>query len=146
MGRKMYSRHEEYEGRVNALPEKLFELLDDQARLSSHMTKRSWKMGWGKTDILLDEKRGQAVGSHIVLRGRAFGIPIFLDEVITLREPPLRKRWQTVGEPRMVVIGSYTMGFEIQPAEAGLLLRVAIDYELPRSGLSRWLGRVFSKS
>lgn len=146
MGRKMYSRHEEYEGRVNALPEVLFKLLDDQARLSAHMTKRSWKMGWGKTDILLDEKRGQAVGSHIVLRGQAFGIPIFLDEVVTLREPPLRKRWETVGEPRMVVIGSYAMGFEILPERDDPLLRVSIDYELPRSGLSRWLGHLFSRS
>ena len=146
MGSKVYARHEEYEGRVKALPEVLFELLDDQARLSAHMTKRSWKMGWGKADVLLDQKRGQAIGSHILLRGRAFGIPLFLDEVVTLREPPLRKRWETVGEPRLVVIGSYAMGFEIQETEADSLLRVAIDYELPRSGLSRWLGRMFSTS
>ena len=89
----MYSRHEEYEGKLKASPEQLFELLDDQTRLSAHMTKRSWKMGWGKTDIVLDEKRGKAVGSHIVLRGRVFGIPIYLYEVVTLCEPPLRKSY-----------------------------------------------------
>lgn len=139
----MYSRHEEYEGNLKASPEQLFELLDDQTRLSAHMTKRSWKMGWGKTDILLDEKRGKAVGSHIVLRGRVFGIPIYLDEVVTLREPPLRKNCETVDQPRLLVIGPYRMGFTIASASGHVSLRVEIDYELPHAGFSRLLGRLF---
>jgi hypothetical protein len=142
----MYTRHEDYEGRVNASPDQLFELLDDQTRLSAHMTKRLWKMGWGKTDILLDEKRGRAVGSHIVLRGRVFGIPIFLDEAVTLREPPLRKGWETVGQPRLLVIGPYRMRFAITSGRGDLLLRVEIDYEIPPHGLARVLGRLFGRS
>lgn len=142
----MYSRHEEYEGKVKAAPDQLFDLLDDQTRLSGHMTKRSWKMGWGKTDILLDEKHGKAVGSHIVLRGRVFGIPIYLDEVVTLREPPLRKNWETVDQPRLLVIGPYRMGFTITSAGEDVSLRVEIDYELPQDGFSRLLGRFFGRS
>ena len=142
----MYSRHEEYEGKLKASPPQLFELLDDQTRLSAHMTKRSWKMGWGKMDILLDGTRGKAVGSHIVLRGRVFGIPIHLDEVVTLREPPLRKYWETVGQPRLLVIGSYRMGFTIISSAGDVSLRVEIDYEFPQAGFSRLLGRFFGRS
>ena len=142
----MYSRHEKYEGKVTAPPDKLFELLDDQTRLSAHMTKRSWKMGWGKADIVLDEKRGQAVGSHIVLRGRVFGIAIYLDEVVIRREPPFSKQWKTVGQPRLLVIGQYQMGFTIVPEPAQARLTVQIDYELPQGGPLRILGLLLRAS
>lgn len=142
----MFDRHEEYSNRVKLSPERLFALLDDQRRLSAHMSKRSWTMGWGKLDTLLDDGRGQTVGSHIVLHGRVFGIRLHLDEVVTLREPPFRKRWQTVGEPRLLVIGAYEMGFEIFNRDGDAQLRVDIDYALPRRGFSRLLGRVFGRS
>ena len=142
----MYSRHEEYTGTLDAPVERAFEHLDDQRRLSAHMNERSWKMGWGKMDLRLDEKDGRAVGSHIVLDGRVFGVRLYLDEVVTDRIAPFRKTWETVGEPRLLVIGPYRMGFELTPDVAGVQLRVAIDYELPSAGLSRFLGRMFGRS
>lgn len=142
----MYSRHEEYEGKVTASPDELFELLDDQTRLSAHMTKRSWKMGWGKTDVFLDDQRGKAIGSHIVIRGRVFGISIYLDEVVTRRDPPRTKQWRTVGQPRLLVIGPYQMGFAIAPELPHAGLTVRIDYELPQGGVSRLLGLLLGRS
>lgn len=141
----MYSHHEQYDGKVGASLDRLFEMLDDQTRLSAHMTKRSWKMGWGKMEILLDEQRGKAVGSHIVLRGRIFGIGIYLDEVVTRRDPPLAKQWKTVGQPRLLVIGPYQMGFAIAPNLTGATLTVAIDYDLPQKGIFRILGLLFGR-
>jgi hypothetical protein len=41
----MYSRHEEHSAIINASAERVFYRLDDQTRLSEHMSKRSWKMG-----------------------------------------------------------------------------------------------------
>ena len=87
-----------------------------------------------------DEARGQAVGSHIKMGGEAFGISIFVDEVVTERVPPKRKVWRTVGTPRLFVIAWYEMGFELKPADGGAELRVWIDYELPSTGVGRWLG------
>ena len=92
----MYSRHEEHSETINASTERVFDKLDDQTRLSAHMSKRSWKLGWGKMETVLDAENGRSVGSHIVLHGRVFGIQLFLDEVVTLREPPLKKTWETV--------------------------------------------------
>ena len=140
----MYSRHEEYSGTVNAPVERAFEHLDDQRRLSAHMNKRSWKMGWGKMDTILDARGGRAVGSHIRLRGRVLGLLLELDEVVTERVPPTRKTWETVGAPRLLVIGPYRMGFTLASREPGLCeLRVTIDYGLPRRGVSLVLGRLF---
>jgi hypothetical protein len=142
----MYSRHEEHSATINASAELVFDQLDDQTRLSAHMSKRSWRMGWGRMETVLDAQQGRAVGSHIVIRGRVFGIPLYLDEIVTVRERPLAKTWETVGEPRLLVIGPYRMGFELSPDGAITRLRVAIDYDLPLKGISRWLGRLFGPS
>lgn len=142
----MYTRHAEYSETINASVERIFDMLDDQTRLSNHMSKRSWKLGWGKMETILDAQRGRAVGSHIVLRGRVFGIRLLLDEVVTARESPLKKTWETVGEPRLLVMGPYRMGFDLLPAGASARLRVAIDYELPAKGISRLLGRLLGRA
>jgi hypothetical protein len=65
-------------------------------------------------------------------------LDIVVNEVVTEREPPRRKRWQTMGEPRLIVIGRYEMGFEIVPQEDASRLRLWIDYE-PARGAFGWL-------
>lgn len=138
--------HDEYVGAVATDPATLFAHLDDPMRLSSHMGRRSWRMGGGRMDVSVDSGGGREVGSHIVLAGSAFGIPLGLDEVIVERRPPEAKAWETVGEPRLLVIGAYRMGFAIQPQACGSSLRVFIDYALPARGASRWLGRMFGSA
>ncbi len=100
-------------------------------------------MGWGKMETVLDAQQGRSVGAHIILHGRVFGVRLFLDEVVIAYEPPRVKTWETVGEPRLLVIGAYRMGFELKPDGSNATLRVAIDYELPTKGISWLLGRLF---
>jgi hypothetical protein len=126
---------------VQADAGRLFSYLDDHARLSSHMGKRSWMMGGGRMQLHFDADRGQAIGSSLELSGRAFGIAVALREIVTERVPPTRKVWETAGEPRLLVIGAYRMGFEITAQGDTSLLRVFIEYALPSRGLARWLGR-----
>jgi hypothetical protein len=135
--------HNESGAVVPASPERVFALVDDHERLSSHMNQSSWRMGGGRMKTTLDEGRGQRLGSHIWVSGRVLGVELSLDEVVIEREPPTRKAWQTVGSPRLLVIGSYRMHFEVTPRWSGCLLRVFIDYALPSQWPDRWLGRVF---
>ena len=44
------------------------------------------------------------------MNGRILGLKLSLDEVVTERDPPARKVWETVGVPRLLVIGPYRMG------------------------------------
>ena len=138
-------RYYEHEAFVAAPPEQLFAYVDDQARLSSHMSQSSWKMGGGEMRIESDEGRGQAVGSKLRLSGYVLGIKLIVEEVVTERTPPQRKVWETIGQPRLLVIGHYRMGFEIAPRDRGSLFRVFIDYALPEKGLARWLGILFGR-
>lgn len=97
-------------------------------------------------EIVLDQERGQNVGSRVRVAGRVFGLKLSVDEVVTERNPPFRKVWETTGTPKLLVIGPYRMGFEIVPQESGSVLRVFIDYALPDRGLARWLGYLFGGS
>ena len=109
------------------------------------MNESSWMMGGGRMFVDLDAAEGQRVGSHIRLSGRVFGIHVYLDEVVTRRDPPIDKVWETVGVPRLLVIGAYRMGVQITPVRRGSRMRVFIDYELPKGWATYWLGFLFSR-
>ena len=94
-------------------------------------------------EIRLDADRGKKVGSRIRLAGRVFGIGLSVEEVVTERDPPRRKVWETTGSPRLLVIGHYRMGFELSPRESDSFLHVFIEYALPAQAPARWLGRMF---
>ena len=135
-------QHYEESIAIPVSPEELFAYVDDHKRFSSHMSTSSWMMGGGRMDVSVDEGRGQKIGSHIRLSGKAFGVNLFLDEVVTRHEPPFLKTWETVGTTKLLIIGQYGMGIEVQPQDAGSRLRVFIDYDLPTTNV--WLGRLFS--
>jgi len=139
-------RHAEARVRVNASAERLFNYLDDPERLGAHMQERSAMMMGGRMVYKFDESKGREIGSVIRMGGRFLGIPLSVEEAVVERDPPHRKVWETRGAPRLLVIGTYRMGFEIAPAGADADLRVFIDYELPASALGRALGGAFAPS
>lgn len=126
---------------INATPEAIFAYADDHSKFSSHMNESSWMMGGGKMETEVDEGHGQKIGSHIKMGGKVFGIKLFLDEVITEHESPRRKVWKTVGDLKLLVIGHYQLGFEIEPKENKSIFTVFIDYDLPSKNI--WLGKLF---
>ena len=141
----MTPRHLESSAFIDASPEHVFAFVDDHARFSSHMNESSWMMGGGRMSVELDGAKGQAIGSHIRLSGRVFGVALYLDEVVTRRDPPTIKVWETVGAPRLLVVGAYSMGVQITPERGGSRLRVFIDYRLPDGPVTYWLGWLFGR-
>ena len=135
------SRHYGNSKLINATVAEVFAYIDDHAHLSSHMNKPSWMMGGGRMNTSVDEGNGQRVGSHIRMNGKVLGIKLFLDEVVTRREPPLLKIWETIGKLRLLIIGHYRMGIELEPQASNSLLHVFIDYDLPLT--NAWLGQLF---
>ena len=137
----MYPRHFETRVHVDAPPETLFAELDDQERLSTHMMKSSAMMAGSMMQFEFDERRGRAVGSRMRLFGSALGLSLEVLEAVTEREPPRRKAWETISEPRLLVIDRYRMGFEIEAEGDGSALVVFIDYDDP-SGALRLVGKL----
>jgi hypothetical protein len=139
-----YPLHHESVAELNASPEAAFAYLDDFAKLSAHMEKSSAMMMGSKMTITTDTLGGRAVGSKVRMDGRMFGMTLFLEEVVTERQPPLSKAWQTI-DLKLLVIGHYRLGFALSPSGQGALLRVFIDYDLPQQRLARWLGKLFAR-
>lgn len=141
----MLSGHYESSGRIAAPAAEVFEHLDDHKQLSSHMSESSWKMGGAKMSIEVDEQAGKAVGSHIRLSARVLGMFLSVEEVVTERDPPLSKIWETVGVPKLLVVGHYRMGFSVTPKGKDSMLRVFIDYALPERVFARVLGLLIGR-
>lgn len=136
----MSQQHQECVVEIPAKPEDVFAHLDNHSRLSGHMSKSSWMMFGSSMDMHVDDGKGQKVGSIITLEGRVLGLPLRVEEAIVERVPPVRKAWRTIGKPELLVIGTYSMGFDIKATGTNSTLRVFIDYELPASGFGHILG------
>ena len=136
----LFARHSESTVEIATSPENLFAYLDDHARLATHMSRSSWRMGGGHMEVSIDDGHGQRIGSRIKLAGRILGLSLCVESAVVERVAPRTKVWQTIGEPRLLVIGPYRMGFDLEPAARGTRLRVYVDYDLPRTGMSRGLG------
>jgi hypothetical protein len=133
--------HVEHAVRIPATAPVLFEYLDDPARLGAHMGKSSWMMAGARMTYAFDAAKGRSAGGRIRLSGRMLGLTLSVDEVVTRHEPPFRKAWKTVGTPRLLIMGNYEMGFEVEPDASASRLRVHISYELPHGAwwLAGWL-------
>ena len=141
----MLPLHFESNIEVQAAAGDIFNLLDDHGRLSAHMTRPSWMMAGSVMTLEFDASNGRAVGALIRLTGRVLGIPLSVEEVVTERNPPQRKVWNTIGRPQLIVIGAYRMGYEIKVKSTSSHLHVFIDYALPDGPISYWFGRMFGK-
>lgn len=135
-----YLRHCESSGPVNAPVDAVFAFLDDQSNLSAHMNRRSGMMLGSTMDIHMEADHTGRVGSRFGFSGRLFGLPLAVEEIVTARDPPTSKRWETTSEPRLWVIGRYEMGFALTQVHGGANLWVDIRYDLPAKGLPRLLG------
>ena len=122
-----------------------FEHLDDFRKLSAHMERPSAMMLGSRMQIFMDDGGGRAVGSRVTMTGRVMGLSLSLEEVVVERNPPLRKAWETVNA-RLLVIGQYRLGFELEPRGGACGLRVFIDYDWPRSSLARLAARLLAKN
>lgn len=127
---------------LDAPIEAVFAYLDDFHRLSAHMERRSGMMAGSSMTIEMDAGEGHAVGSQVRMRGRMMGIHLALTEVVTDREPPMRKAWRTI-DAELLVIGNYRLGFDLAPEGRHTRVRFFIDYALP--GRMRWLGILFAR-
>lgn len=84
----------------------------------------------------------------MTLHGRVLGLPLHVEGVVIEYAPPLRKFWETVGAPRLLVIGSYGMGFALEPRHHGSPLTIFIDYDPPPgflNAIGRLLGPAYAR-
>ena len=140
---RSFALHEASSALAHGSAVQIFAYLDDPKALAAHMGESSMMMLGSRMSINVDVDEGRVVGSKIRMQGRMMGIPLSLEEVITERQVPRRKVWETIGTPNLLVIAHYRMGFELMPTGDSSMVRVFIDYSLPTTAPGSWLGRWF---
>ena len=134
--------HHESSGLANAPVEQVFAFLDDPKALAAHMGESSMMMMGTRMAIDVDADGGRVIGSKVRMHGSVMGIRLSLEEVITERQVPGMKVWETIGIPNLLVIAHYRMGFELTREGRSSLVRVFIEYSLPANAPRSWLGRL----
>jgi hypothetical protein len=148
MADRSYHRHFATTVDVGVSPTLLFAELDDHEKLSAHMMRSSPMMAGSTMRFDFDDKHGREIGSEIRMSGTMMGIGLDVREVVRKRDPPWRKSWETIGDPHLLVIGHYRMGFSIEPVGAGSSLTVFIDYDDPAGAwapLGWLLGPIYAR-
>jgi hypothetical protein len=85
-------------------------------------------------------EKGRRLGSRVRLLGFFLGLNLEIDQRVIDRELARSKAWQTVGNPRMLIVARYRMGFSLSPLSNGCRLTAFIDYALPEKAIGRLLG------
>ena len=134
--------HFEQSVKLSAPASIVFEHLEDFTRLGDHMMRSSWMMAGSRMSYEFDPARGKAVGARVRLQGSFLGIKLIIDEQVDERTPPWTKSWQTIGQPRMIVLDSYRMGFSLTSIDKGCRLLIFIDYATPSHEFRRWIARI----
>ena len=142
MSDQSFPFHYESTALANAPANLVFAYLDDPKSLSAHMGESSMMMLGSRMSMDVDAGGGRAIGSKIRMHGSMMGIPLSLEEVITERQVPSIKVWETIGTPNLLVMAHYRMGFELTRNGDLSLIRVFIDYSLPANAPRSWLGRL----
>ena len=140
MADQSFAFHQESSGAAIAPVEQVFAFLDDPKALAAHMGESSMMMLGSRMSIDVDADGGRVIGSKIRLHGRMMGIRLSLEEVITKRQVPAVKVWETIGTPKLLIISRYRMGFDLTRNGASSLVRVFIDYSLPIKPPESWFG------
>ena len=142
MSDRSFPFHDESTALANAPVDRVFAYLDDPKALAAHMGESSMMMMGSRMSVNVDADGGRVIGSRIRMHGSMMGIPLSLEEVISERQVPNKKVWETIGTPNLQVMAHYRMGFELKPKGDSSLVRVFIDYSLPTNAPGSWLGRL----
>jgi len=133
---------------IEAPAERVFAHVDDIRNLAGHMSGQgSMTMLGSKLALEIVSQIPTGIGATYRYSGRVIGLAIDFSETVTKYVPGREKVWRTIGTPRLIIIDSYEMGLRVEPlAEAGSRLTLTFNYELPRSGLRRMLGRLLASA
>ena len=131
---------------IAAPAERVFAYVDDIRNLARHMSEsRSMPMMGSKLKLEVITPETTGVGATYRYSGRMMGLTIDFTETVTGYIAGREKVWRTIGEPKLLIIAGYEMRVIVDPVSpASSQLTIGIDYELPRAGIWRALGRMLA--
>ena len=119
---------------IHSSPQKVFSFMDNLSKTGMHMSENSMMMMGSK--LILEQLSGplQGVGATFHWYGKVMGMSIDITETVTKWTENHEKIWETIGTPKIILLGWYRMILKTEPAKEGTLASLQIDYT-PPSGL-----------
>lgn len=129
---------------VQATPAEVFGRLDDMHEIGKHMTESSMPLMGSKLKFEILSPNVTDVGATYRYYGKIMGLTLDITEVVRRYILNEEKFWETIGEPKIIIMSHYVLGFLLKPVNGGTQATFSIDYEIPAHGLGRVLGMFLS--
>ena len=129
---------------IKARPQDVFAFVDDIHHTGWHMEKSSMPMMGGKMEVEILSKNRTGLGAAYRWTGRVLGMPIDFSETVVKYAKDKERVWRTIGEPKIIIIGHYEMGFKLTTIQRSTRLTIYISYELPKPLFGKFLGWLLS--
>jgi hypothetical protein len=130
---------------INAPVEAAFDYLDDLSKTGMHMSESSAMMMGSK--LTLEHLPGPESGAGAKYRwfGKMMGLPLDFTVEVTKWIKNEEKTWETIGAPKMIILGWYRMRLMTEPDNAGgTRTWLEIEYTPPEGLFYRFLSAVFA--
>ena len=133
---------------IAAPAELVFDYVDDIRNLARHMSEaRSMPMMGSKLKLEILTSNATDVGATYQYSGSMMGLMIDFSETVTKYVSGREKIWRTIGNPQLLIVESFEMRVVVEPLQANTAqLTISFDYDLPRSGMWRLIGRALAGS
>ncbi len=125
---------------IEALPEKVFETLDDLGVTGMHMTQSFGMMMGSKLHLQYLTEHHTGLGSKYRWTGTMMGMKMDFTVEVTKWIKGIEKTWETIDEAKMIIYSWYRMHLLIKPMQNGTEAELSITYEKPKG----WLARIIS--
>lgn len=129
---------------INKKVAQVFAYIDDIHNTGWHMEKSSMPMMGSKMTVETISEQKSGLGATYRWTGKVMGLRIDFTETITRWVKNKERVWQTIGDPQIIIMGNYVMGFFLKPILESTQLTFEIDYELPKPLFWSLVGRLLS--
>ncbi len=127
---------------IEAPAQQVFAFMDDVKNVGFHMSGRSsMAMMGSRLDIAVLSPQSTGVGATYRMWGKMMGLTIDFSETVTKYTAGHEKVWETIGEPKLLIMSSYVMRVIVDPlSSSSSRLTISLTYAPPRSLFWRSVG------
>ncbi len=120
---------------IGAPAHQVFAFMDDVKNVGFHMSGRSsMPMMGSRLEIAILSPQSTGVGATYRMWGRMMGLTIDFSETVTKYIAGREKVWETIGEPKLLIMSSYVMRVAVNPLSlSSCRLTISLTYAPPRS-------------
>ena len=129
---------------INSTPPKVFALMDDFSKTGMHMSESSMMMMGSKLNLEQLSTNATGIGATYRWYGKMMGMTIDFKETVSKWEFPIAKKWETIGDAKIIIISWYKMWFNIEGNDGSSIVTLHISYLPPKQWYFRILSFLFA--